>query len=107
MMGVQESANRVAHEKRTLKERLEELESSQNNLQAENEALKQAQVQQNSDSSHLRELQDKVSKLELSIASLKDENEDLKRRKKGNPMAAAMQKQMIAALREENNMLRD
>ena len=29
------------------------------------------------------------------------------RKNKGNPMATAMQKQMIAALREENKMLQD
>ena len=45
--------------------------------------------------------------MESTIEDLKDENEELKRKNKGNPMANAMQKQMIAALREENNMLKD
>ena len=62
-------------------------------VKEENEALKHRSKQQ------LDEAKESIEDLKSEVTTLK--------KNKGNAMASTMQKQMIAALREENSMLKE
>ena len=72
---------------------MNELESSILEVKEENAALKHRSKKD------LDEAKQSIDDLKSEITTLK--------KNKGNAMASTMQKQMIAALREENNMLKE
>ena len=85
----QAERNEAAQKIRDLEYQNEQLESKNKSAQSEG-----------------KDASERLAKIEQSQQELKSEVQTL-RKNKGNPMANAMQKQMIAALREENKMLKD